>query len=377
LKKILLLLFPALILSGCATYKFQKSSSQGSTGFLVSYDGKNIPEYTVGKNNSLPDLKLACRRFVRRQQTVEYYYKKTGQIESRLKEFLWDPPAMFADFVGGLLRWPFVARADYKYNHDPAYKAKVDKQDEEKDRAEAERISNLKKELAAYIARDLAEESGGKGVVENALAQVPREPAAMGPASADKGAPSEDLMTHPVESVAAVPPPVPAGETQLPSAPHPAAPAEIPAVKQDVLPEKMTNESAVSPVKTESQVVVLPPESPYGPVPEKKELKPEVSKAAASRETVSPVVAVITAEPAKGYSPLTVKFSGKKSFSRSGRIVSYHWDFGDGDVSDKKNTENTYLSTTFGAREFTATLTVKDQAGSVASVTSVIEVNTH
>jgi microbial collagenase len=94
-------------------------------------------------------------------------------------------------------------------------------------------------------------------------------------------------------------------------------------------------------------------------------------------ETVSSAVAVITAGPVKGYSPLTVKFSGKKSFSRSGRIVSYHWDFGDGDISDKKNTENTYLSTTFGPREFTATLTVKDQTGAVASATSVIEVDTH
>jgi len=86
---------------------------------------------------------------------------------------------------------------------------------------------------------------------------------------------------------------------------------------------------------------------------------------------------VIIAKPAKGYSPLKVSFSGQKSYSKSGRIVSYDWDFGDGDTSVKKNPENTYWSTTYGTRNFTVTLTVRDDAGNTSSASTVIEVATH
>ena len=103
LKKILALLFFTFILSGCATYKFQKSTSAARQGYLASYDDKPIIEYTVGKEKSLPDLTLAKERFRRRRPTVEHYYKKMGQIESRFKEDFWDMPAMFLDFVGGVL----------------------------------------------------------------------------------------------------------------------------------------------------------------------------------------------------------------------------------------------------------------------------------
>jgi len=326
-------------LSGCATYKFQKPATSGGQGFIACYDGKPILEYTVGKDKSLPDLTLAKERFNRRRSTVEYYYKQMGQIESRLKGLFWDPPAMVIDFIGGILRWPFIASADYKYNHNSKYRAKVDRLDEEKDELEIARISKLKKELGAYIAKDIAEESGGRGVVENALSQSLPEPELLPP---DKREPVKTEMPLPIVEPSVpeiVPAPVMIKE----------APASLPVV-EPVLPATVEPESKIEPVVFKDK-----------PLP-------------ALRSAVP--VAVIMAKPIKGYSPLKVNFSGQKSYSKSGRIVSYLWDFGDGDTSTKKNPENTYLSTTFGSRNFTVTLTVKDETGSTSSATSNIEVMT-
>lgn len=296
MRKILVLLFFVSVLSGCATYKFQKSASSGSQGYLVSYDGKPILEYTVGKEKSLPDLTLAKERFKRRRTTVEYYCKKTGQIQSRLKDFFWDPPVMFVDFLWGVLRWPFIAVADYKYNRNPKYRARVDKLDEQGYALEKSRVDSLKEKLNAYIKEDLASEHLPQGAA-------------------------------------------------LPAAPEVAPQTPAPVVAE------VKGPAEVKPVSVEE--------------------KP------AAKPSLEPPVAVIIAKPVRGYSPLKVNFSGQKSYSKSGRIVSYDWDLGDGDTSTKKNPENTYWSTTYGLRNFTATLTVRDDAGNTSSVSTVIEVSTH
>ena len=199
LRKILFLLFLTFVLSGCATYKFQKPTSSGAQGYLACYDGKPISEYTVGKEKTLPDLTLAKERFKRRRSTVEYYYKQMDQIESRLKAFLWEPPAMVVGFLGGVLRWPFIAVADYKYNHNPKYKAKVDRQDEEKEALETARLGKLRKELDAYVAKDLAEESGGRGVVEAAFSEAKLEPKV--PTQIQKEAAKTEVMQAIQESI--------------------------------------------------------------------------------------------------------------------------------------------------------------------------------
>lgn len=308
MRKILILLFLAFVLSGCATYKFQKSTSAGSQGYLVTYNGDPVLEYTVGKDKTLPDLALAKERFKRRRPTVEYYLKKSGQIESRLKEFFWDTPGMIVDAVGGVLRWPYTAMADYRYNHNPKYKEKMDKLDEEKEAMEKARENSLKEKLASYIVEDLAKELPALPVAQEAAPKV-----------------------------------------ETPVAPK----AETPAAQ----------------VITPKAVVVAPPVSA---VP----VEPAASAPAVIVPPVEPPVAVITAKPLKGYSPLTVKFSGQKSYSKNGKIVSYDWDFGDGDRSTKKNPENTYWSTTYGLRSFTVTLTVQDTSGAASSTTSTIEVST-
>lgn len=334
MRKILILLFLAFIVSGCATYKFQKSTSPGNQGYLVTYDGDPILEYTIGKEKTLPDLTLAKERFKRRRSTVEYYCKKSGQIESRFKEYLWDVPAMLVDFVGGILRWPFTAVADYKYNRDPKYKEKADKLDEEREAFEKARVNGLKEKLAAYIAEDLAKEpASASKVVETPVTPKSPEPAVL---------PVTQASLPPAQAAS------PAVQAQAPKT------VAIPKTETPVMESPVIKETA-SPVLTS-----VPP----------------VAETPVIKKVLEQPVAVITARPIKGYSPLTVKFSGQKSYSKNGKIVAYNWDFGDGDTSTKKNPENTYWSTTYGPRSFSVTLTVIDATGATSSATSIIEVST-
>jgi len=342
LRKILLLLISVFILSGCTTYKFQKSTS-GSQGYLACYDGYPIAEYTMGKEKSLPELILAKERFKRRRLTVEYYYKQMRQIESRCKAFLWEPPAMAASFLSGVVRWPFIAMADYKYNHNPKYKAKVDRLDEENEALESSRVASLRKKLDDYIAKDLAKESLMHGAA---------------------GSPTIDLKPEPKAS------PVAQEVSVLPVVQE-----VTPQITTSLVNPQKTPEPSVVPETKEEPVVKLPAE-PVVAVQPALEVKPVVAEAPTAKNILEPPVAVIVAQPVKGYSPLKVNFSGQKSHSKSGKIISYLWDFGDGDVSAQKNPNNTFWSTTFGSRSFTVTLTVRDQAGSVSSTTSVIEVIT-
>jgi len=338
LKKFLVFIFLGFILSGCATYKFQKPTTSGAQGYLVYYDGKPILEYTVGKEKSLPDLTLAKKRFERRRFTVEYYYKQMNLIESRLKETFWDTPAMLVDLLGGILRWPFVAVADYKYNRNPKYKEKVDRLEEQKEELEKVRINSLKEKLAAYIAEDLNKESPLQNAVVTAFTTEKLEPIV------------ESLKPAPV----------------LPKTQEIVSKAEIP-ISQELV----------------SQVPVVVPmpepiaESISAPAVELAEkIKPVVMKPVVAKTVLKPPVAVIIAKPVKGNSPLKVNFSGQKSHSKSGKIVAYDWDFGDGDTSTKKNPENTYWSTTFGPRNFIVTLTVRDDLGNTSSASTIIEVIT-
>ena len=329
MKKILVLIILGFILSGCATYKFQKPATSGAVGYLACYDGKPILEYTVGKDKTLPDLILAKERFKRRRPTVEYYYKKTGQIESRLKEYFWDTPKMLVDLLGGILRWPFIAVADYKYNRNPQYKERVDRLDEQKEELEKIRVNALKEKLAIYIAQDLNKEASSSGVVavarEEAKIKSTLEPVISEVAS-------EAVILAPQEVV---------------SLPLATVPTSVPVIEPTTVPVKLPD--TAEPIE---------------------KIEPRVQAA------LEPPVAIIIAKPARGNSPLKVNFSAQKSYSKSGKIIAYDWDFGDGDSSTKKNTENTYWSTTFGSRNFTVTLTVKDQAGAVSSSTTVIEVST-
>jgi len=103
MKKLSVLLFLFLILSGCATYKFQKGQSPYDKGYVASRDDRVLLEYTVGKDDSVPDLGLAKERFKKRKGMVEHYYKKMGYITNNFKKTFWDMPALMVNFFTGIL----------------------------------------------------------------------------------------------------------------------------------------------------------------------------------------------------------------------------------------------------------------------------------
>ncbi len=69
---------------------------------------------------------------------------------------------------------------------------------------------------------------------------------------------------------------------------------------------------------------------------------------------------------------MTVVFDGGSSYDPDGQIVSYVWDFGDGDNSTEPNPIHTYND----AGTYTATLTVTDIDDATDSTTTQIQVTT-
>jgi len=351
IRKAAVLFLIALFLSGCATYKFHHGKAPYDKGYVVSRDDYAIPEYTLGKDNKVPPLKVAKERFKRRRRVVEDYYKKMGFIENHFKTEVYDPPVTLIKMVGGIFCLPYIALSDYRYEHNPKYKERVKQNEAKQDDREAKRIASLKEKLNEYLVKDLAKE---KPVVEEV--SIPQPIAEEIPASPESEplAAGVEPITPPVEKI---------------TEPLPPAVEEAPVKAEEAPPE----------TKPLAQEVVAP-------APEKEE-KPVIAKEKAQKQKVQkqkppkkekPAIkgdlkAAITAKPLKGYSPLKVQFDGRKSSSPYGKIISYNWEFGDGDISTKPSPINTYWSTTFGSRYFTATLTIKDDKGNTANSSVEIE----
>lgn len=131
---------------------------------------------------------------------------------------------------------------------------------------------------------------------------------------------------------------------------------------------KVKKERPVKPVKEAAVKEAAAKEEPQI------RLKKTIKTVSSSAESARQPIAVIIARPAKGFSPLTVRFYGFKSRVENGKIVSYHWDFGDGDTSAKINPANTYYSGSFAPQRFAVTLTVRDDQGNTARAATTIEV---
>jgi PKD repeat protein len=82
-------------------------------------------------------------------------------------------------------------------------------------------------------------------------------------------------------------------------------------------------------------------------------------------------VALISAIPTSGTTPLDVSFDGSLSYDGDGDIISYQWDFGDGNSGTGISTAHTYTA----AGSYTAWLTVTDDDGDTGSDTVVISVS--
>lgn len=82
--------------------------------------------------------------------------------------------------------------------------------------------------------------------------------------------------------------------------------------------------------------------------------------------------AAFVASATSGYAPLPVNFDATSSADADGSIVSYAWDFGDGNSGSGQTTTHTYLS----SGNYSATLTVTDDQGLTATLTESISVQT-
>lgn len=159
MKRTTILFLLVVFVSGCATYKFQRAEGPFNKGYVVLRDDYKIPEYTLGKDNIIPDnLELAKERFRKRRNIVEHYYKKMGYIENRFKMIFVDPCILFVKMIGGAFRLPFIAVSDYKYEHNPAYREKTLKMEQERESREEKHIQKLQDKLNIYIQQELNRE---------------------------------------------------------------------------------------------------------------------------------------------------------------------------------------------------------------------------
>lgn len=153
-----LLFMAMLLLTGCATYKFQKGSPPYDKGYVVARADYAIVEYTLGEDNTAPPLALARERFRRRKQVVEDHYKRMGYIQNRFKEQALDRVLIFIKLIGSVFSAPGRIISAYKYENNPEYRQKVDRIEAEKIAQEEARIKKLKEELGSYIQRDISKE---------------------------------------------------------------------------------------------------------------------------------------------------------------------------------------------------------------------------
>ncbi|MBN2543838.1 PKD domain-containing protein [bacterium] len=83
-----------------------------------------------------------------------------------------------------------------------------------------------------------------------------------------------------------------------------------------------------------------------------------------------PPVALFDCIPSSGKYPLTVSFDASSSYDPDGTIVSWTWNFGDGNSGTGVNVSHTYLN----QGDYTATLTVTDNSGRTSNRSKIIQV---
>ena len=84
-------------------------------------------------------------------------------------------------------------------------------------------------------------------------------------------------------------------------------------------------------------------------------------------------VAVFSASPTSGSSPLTVQFNASDSNYDAGTIQSYEWDFGDGSFGAGVQPRHTYFSA--GSQTFTVTLTIRANDGKTGTTTGAVSIS--
>lgn len=165
-------LLSSVFLCGCATtYNFVPGGKKYSNGYVVERNDVVIPEFTVDKLGKAPqDLLIAKARFKRRHAMIIHYYRKMGYFGSQVT----DDAKVFLGAFTVPVRTPIEAVNYNKYKNDPAYRAKIDAQDELEEKKEQERIMAIEEEIKNYINKDMElEESNKASVQEDSPAPQP------------------------------------------------------------------------------------------------------------------------------------------------------------------------------------------------------------
>ena len=88
-----------------------------------------------------------------------------------------------------------------------------------------------------------------------------------------------------------------------------------------------------------------------------------------------PPKAIITVDKSFGPAPLTVQFDGQTSSGTTAPIKSYHWDFGDGQVSNLPNPSHQFVTSGNTPVSRIITLTVTDSTGTSDAAQQLIALN--
>jgi len=81
-------------------------------------------------------------------------------------------------------------------------------------------------------------------------------------------------------------------------------------------------------------------------------------------------IASFTTTPASGVAPLEVYFNASNSYDSDGTIISYAWNFKDGNAGSGETISHTFVS----AGSYNVELTVTDNEGAVVSATKIVTV---
>lgn len=159
LKKILIIALFMPLLTGCTVHKFQKAKSLDG-GYAVARFGYVIPEYTVNLDKKAPkDLKLAKQRYLRRKWIVENYYIQMGKIDTYFRRYVWRYPQMISSLAANVFKSPFNITSEYRYDHNQAYRQKIDKADAMQKAKEDARNKMIMEKLYEFIRQDLQKEA--------------------------------------------------------------------------------------------------------------------------------------------------------------------------------------------------------------------------
>ena len=150
-------LIVCLVFSGCTVHRFQKSEKYG--GQVAARFGYVIPEYTVDLENKAPqDINLAKSRFIRRNDLVETYYIRMGQIESYGRRYITHFPRIIWSFFANFVKMPFHIVSEYRYDNNEQYRKKIDALDAQQKAKEDTNTSQIKEQLKEFIRQDLENE---------------------------------------------------------------------------------------------------------------------------------------------------------------------------------------------------------------------------